>query len=98
MGSGTTAVAAQLLGHDYIGIDISKKYVEYAKNRIKSCEHERPIINQEIELHKVRKTFAERKNEGAFVGRHKKHNGTLFDYNFPSNDQGIKLKGDMRHL
>lgn len=72
VGSGTTAIAAKLLGHDYIGIDISKEYVEYAKNRIKNCEYERPIINQEIELHKVRKTFADRKKEGAFVGRHRK--------------------------
>ena len=30
MGSGTTAVAAKLLGSDYIGIDISQKYIDAA--------------------------------------------------------------------
>lgn len=90
MGSGTTAVAAKLLGHDYIGIDISKEYVRYAKNRIKNCEHERSVVNQEIELHKVRKTFAERKKDGAFVGRHRKHNTTLFNYNSVLDHQRVK--------
>lgn len=73
VGSGTTTVAAKLLGHDYIGIDISKEYVRYAEDRIKNCEYERATVNQEVELHKVKKTFAERKREGAFVGKHRKH-------------------------
>lgn len=33
-GSGTTCVAAKILGRNYIGIDISKKYCDLAKKRI----------------------------------------------------------------
>jgi site-specific DNA-methyltransferase (adenine-specific) len=35
MGSGTTAIAAEMLGRDWIGIDISKHYCEMASERIK---------------------------------------------------------------
>lgn len=34
VGSGTTAVVAKELGHHYIGIDISEKYLEFAQRRI----------------------------------------------------------------
>jgi modification methylase len=34
MGSGTTAVAATMLGRDFIGIDISPEYVELSRNRL----------------------------------------------------------------
>ena len=33
-GSGTTGVAARLLGHDYIGFDLSQKYLDEAQDRI----------------------------------------------------------------
>ena len=33
-GSGTTAVAAYLLGRDYVGVEISKSYVEKARKRL----------------------------------------------------------------
>jgi len=33
-GSGTSGVAAKLLGHDYIGFDVSEKYIEEATERI----------------------------------------------------------------
>ena len=33
-GSGTTGVAAKLLGHKYIGFDLSEKYIEMATERI----------------------------------------------------------------
>lgn len=33
-GSGTTGVAATLLGHDYIGFDLSEKYLEESRSRI----------------------------------------------------------------
>ena len=79
VGSGTTAVAAKLLGHDYVGIDISKEYAEYAEYRLKNYEREKSVVNQEVELHRVKKTFAERKKDGSFVGRHRKHDLTLFD-------------------
>lgn len=34
MGSGTTCVAAKMLGRNYIGIDLSKEYVAIAKKRL----------------------------------------------------------------
>jgi len=34
MGSGTTGVACRLLGRDFIGIELDKKYFDIAKNRI----------------------------------------------------------------
>ena len=33
-GSGTTGVAANMLGHDYIGFDLSEKYISEAQERI----------------------------------------------------------------
>ena len=35
-GSGTTGVAAKLLGHDYIGFDLSDKYIDEARERIEN--------------------------------------------------------------
>ena len=40
MGSGTTAVAAHQLDRDFIGSEISKKYVDIANKRLQ------PILNQ----------------------------------------------------
>jgi site-specific DNA-methyltransferase (adenine-specific) len=37
-GSGTTCVAAKLLGRNFIGIDISQAYVDIANNRLKNTE------------------------------------------------------------
>lgn len=39
MGSGSTAVACNELGYDFIGIEIEKKYFEIAKERIKQNEN-----------------------------------------------------------
>ena len=33
-GSGTTGLAAQLLGHDYIGFDLSDEYHDMARERL----------------------------------------------------------------
>lgn len=38
MGSGTTAVAAKILGYNYLGFEISKDYTEICKKRIESME------------------------------------------------------------
>ena len=38
MGSGTTAVAAQNLGRQYIGCDISAEYVEIARRRVQNAD------------------------------------------------------------
>ena len=71
MGSGTTAVAAKLLGHDYLGIDISETYLEMAQNRLEDCESERKKIVEELEIHGVETTFTERKLNGMNVGKHR---------------------------
>lgn len=69
VGSGTTAIAAKLLGHKFIGIDIAKKYIELAKERVKDVSRYRSILEQEKEKHFVRKTFQERKKNGEFTGK-----------------------------
>ncbi len=84
-GSGTTLVAAKILGHHYVGIDISKDYVEYSINRLKNYKKEIPRVENELSKHVVRKTFKERKERGEFVGRYRKTNTknaipTLFEY------------------
>jgi site-specific DNA-methyltransferase (adenine-specific) len=73
-GSGTTLVAARLLGKDYLGIDVSPAYVEVAAQRLRLCESERPRLDTELARHRVNKTFRQRKEEGAWVGRHRREN------------------------
>jgi len=63
-------VAARILGHDYIGIEISKEYVEFAINRLKNYEGELKFYNEEIDKHFVLKTFEERKKRGEFTGKY----------------------------
>ena len=50
-GSGTSLVAAKLLGHDYLGIEQSEKYVDMAKERLLNFEFERDLCNQELATH-----------------------------------------------
>ena len=45
-GSGTTCVAAKMLGRNYIGIDISEEYCEIAQQRIKAVETGVPVKEQ----------------------------------------------------
>ena len=64
IGSGTTAVAAKLLGCDYVGIDISKEYIKMSEERINNFESERKIADEEISSHVITgKTYEQRKNE-----------------------------------
>jgi len=52
VGSGTTCVSAKILGRDYIGIDISKKYCDISKQRLKGVRpslFERPKKRTKIE-------------------------------------------------
>lgn len=44
VGSGTTAVAAQNLGLNYIGIDTSKEYTEIARRRLKEAQMKNKIL------------------------------------------------------
>jgi len=69
-GSGTTLVAAKILKHDFIGIEISDEYIEFAYNRLNNYESELKNAQQEIEKHKVIKTFKDRKLNGEFTGKY----------------------------
>lgn len=71
-GSGTTLVAAKILCHHYIGIDISEEYVKYAKQRLNNYEQEIKTAMDELSKHVVIKTFKERKAKGEFVGKYRK--------------------------
>ena len=55
MGSATTAVSAKYLGHNYVGIDNCKSYLEYAEKRIEAPDTELAHMQAEILLHKVEK-------------------------------------------
>lgn len=68
-GSGTTLVAAQLLGHAYIGIDISQDYIDMSKKRLLDAEQERGIVEQEKSKHIVKDTFSDKKVRNKHVGR-----------------------------
>ena len=76
-GSGTTLVAAKLLGHDYVGIEISKEYADFAEARIVNCENERKEALSEMVKHVVTKTFSQRKENGEYTGRFKTKNNGL---------------------
>ena len=69
-GSGTSLVAAKLLGKKFIGIDISKEYIKHAEQRLQNSFLEKDIIEEEFQKHIVKKTFKQRKKEGGFTGRH----------------------------
>lgn len=62
-GSGTTALAAKLLNHNFISIDIDSRYSKMAKERIKKHGKNFELIQKEIMLHKVKKTYKQRKEE-----------------------------------
>lgn len=46
-GSGTTCVAAKMLGRRYIGIDISEEYCEIARQKIKAVDTGVPVAEQQ---------------------------------------------------
>lgn len=76
-GSGTTLVSAKILGHDFIGIEISKEYIAYAEQRIKNYALEVKQVEEEVALHIVEKTFKDRKERGEFTGRYSKRNAMM---------------------
>lgn len=59
-GTGTTLSVASVLQHNYIGIDCSPEYIKIAEERLKTPLDITPIVT-EMSLHKVEKTYAERK-------------------------------------
>lgn len=63
-GTGTTLVAAKLLGHKYVGIDISPNYIDIAKKRLAKSKSELSAVNDEKRKHKVNDPFAKRKERG----------------------------------
>ncbi len=65
-GSGTTLVASKFLGQNYIGIDISKDYIDIANKRLQNYKLEEKIFKDEIEKHIVKETFKERKERGIY--------------------------------
>jgi modification methylase len=61
-GSGTVALAAKLFGCDYVGIDISQKYLDMANERLKNSNDYIEIYQKEIDKHFVKGiTYQERK-------------------------------------
>ncbi len=71
VGSGTTCLAAKLLGSNYIGIDISKEYVKDAESKLKNYLNYKTIIDEEISKHVVNKTFADRKKNNGNTGKYR---------------------------
>lgn len=71
VGSGTTAVAAKLLGHRYIGVDRSEAYIQMAQDRLLNAQSEMAAVQKELDLRTVETTFSDRKSKGMNVGKHR---------------------------
>ncbi len=78
-GSGTTLVAAKILGQDFIGIEISEKYIKFAKDRLNNYKNEVQHATEEVTKHVVEKTFKERKEKGEFTGKYRRQNNKTFE-------------------
>ncbi|MFV5483464.1 DNA-methyltransferase [Acinetobacter towneri] len=76
-GSGTTLVAAKLLGREYLGIDISEDAVELANSRL-----EQPV---KTESHLLKKGVAAYKNEDPWIMEHL----TSFNYSRIPRNKGL---------
>lgn len=63
-GTGTTLVAARILGHNYIGIDVSEDYAQIARSRLRKYKKEIVSARDEIEKHKIDDPFKARKERG----------------------------------
>ena len=64
-GSGTTMLSANLLGKDFLGIDICQEYLDLTNERLKNPPNtDIARFEKEMSLHKVEKTFKQRKEEG----------------------------------
>jgi modification methylase len=63
-GTGTTLVAAKILGHNYIGIDVSRDYAQIARTRLRNYKKEIDLAEEEIKRHKIDDSFRDRKKRG----------------------------------
>jgi site-specific DNA-methyltransferase (adenine-specific) len=63
-GTGTTLVAAKILGHNYIGIDVSRDYAQIARTRLRNYKKEIDLAEEEIKRHKIDDSFTDRKKRG----------------------------------
>ena len=79
IGSGTTAVAAKILGFHYLGIDLSQDYLDYARKRLKECESETEKVAAEKKLHIVKRTFKQRKKDGCYKPKRFSAHPSLFE-------------------
>ena len=86
IGSGTTAAAAKLLGHKYIGIDRSETYLEMTCDRLNKAANDITKIQEELALHNVETTAQERRIQGKNMGKYRPtkdekddRQGTLFE-------------------
>lgn len=70
-GSGTTGIAAKLLGHNFIGIDASQIYEKMFVDRLEDIKTEKEKFQIEVNKHFVTKTFKQRKEKQEFTGRFK---------------------------
>lgn len=76
-GSGTTLVAAKILGNNFIGIEISQEYIKFSHERLRNYKNEIKYANEEIAKHIVIKTFKERKEKGEFTGKYGRKNNSI---------------------
>ncbi|WDL75183.1 site-specific DNA-methyltransferase [Helicobacter winghamensis] len=68
-GSGTSGIAAKILNCEFIGIDNSQNYLEFAKHRIANYRDYIQEAQNELQLHKVRESFKEKKQKGKTKNR-----------------------------
>lgn len=95
-GTGTTLVAAKLLNHQHIGIDISPNYLEFSQQRLDNAESERVQLQSELDLHVVTESFQSRKQRGntSWPLKPKLEEKTLFDFSLESDEEVIEAVSD----
>ena len=90
-GSGTTLVASKLLGHNYIGIEISESYIKNAESRLDNYLNEKSIMDVELSRHIVKETFSQRKEKNKNCGKFRK---TIADKKVLTNKDDVRLLFD----